>query len=103
MLERERFDVLHDHGDGTLAAFADRLRVAVVHTLHGPFDEESSAFYGRHGECVSLVALSRARRRWPRRASAWTTWSRTRWTRGVTTLELRWHRTAVGRRGVEMR
>lgn len=60
LLERERFDVLHDHGDGTLVAFADRLRTPVVHTLHGPFDEAACAFYGRHGASVSLVALSRA-------------------------------------------
>jgi glycosyltransferase involved in cell wall biosynthesis len=63
MLERERFDVLHDHGDGTLVAFADRLRLPVVHTLHGPFDDASSEFYRRHGECVSLVALSHAQAR----------------------------------------
>lgn len=55
-----RFDVVHDHGDGTLLAFADRIGVPVVHTLHGPFDEQGRAFYARHAHRARFVALSRA-------------------------------------------
>src|SRR5215207_10162516 len=53
------FDVLHDHCGFTAFAFADRIDTAVVHTLHGPFTEETSAFYARHGHKASAVALSR--------------------------------------------
>jgi glycosyltransferase involved in cell wall biosynthesis len=54
------FDVIHDHGDGTLLAFADRFGAPVVHTLHGPFDAQGSAFYARHAHRARFVALSRA-------------------------------------------
>jgi len=53
------FDVLHDHCGFTAFAFADRIDTPVVHTLHGPFTEETSAFYARHGHKASAVALSR--------------------------------------------
>jgi glycosyltransferase involved in cell wall biosynthesis len=52
------FDVLHDHCGFTAFAFADRIAAPVVHTLHGPFTEETSAFYARHGGKASAVALS---------------------------------------------
>jgi len=54
------FDVIHDHGDGTLLAFADQFPVPVVHTLHGPFDDQGKAFYARHAHRARFVALSRA-------------------------------------------
>jgi glycosyltransferase involved in cell wall biosynthesis len=53
------FDVLHDHCGFTAFAFADRIDVPMVHTLHGPFTEETSAFYARHGHKARAVALSR--------------------------------------------
>jgi glycosyltransferase involved in cell wall biosynthesis len=53
------FDVLHDHCGFTAFAFADRIDTPVVHTLHGPFTDETSAFYARHGHKASAVALSR--------------------------------------------
>lgn len=56
------FDVLHDHSGFTAVAMAHRLPVPVVHTLHGPFDEHTSAFYARHGHKVRLVAISRYQR-----------------------------------------
>ena len=31
----------------------------MVHTLHGPFTEDTSAFYARHAHKASVVALSR--------------------------------------------
>ena len=53
------FDVLHDHCGFTAFAFADRIDTPVLHTLHGPFTEDTSAFYARHAHKASVVALSR--------------------------------------------
>jgi hypothetical protein len=53
------FDILHDHCGFTAFAFADRIDTPVLHTLHGPFTEETSAFYARHGHKACAVALSR--------------------------------------------
>ena len=55
----EPFDVIHDHCGFTAFAFADRIETPVLHTLHGPFTPETSAFYARHGHKASAVALSR--------------------------------------------
>jgi glycosyltransferase involved in cell wall biosynthesis len=55
----EAFDVLHDNCGFTAFAFADRIDTPLVHTLHGPFTEETSAFYARHGHKACAVALSR--------------------------------------------
>jgi glycosyltransferase involved in cell wall biosynthesis len=52
------FDVLHDHCGFTAFAFADRIDTPVVHTLHGPFTDDTSAFYARHAHKASAVALS---------------------------------------------
>jgi glycosyltransferase involved in cell wall biosynthesis len=53
------FDVLHDNCGFTAFAFADRIDTPVVHTLHGPFTKDTSAFYARHAHKASAVALSR--------------------------------------------
>jgi len=53
------FDVLHDHCGFTAFAFADRVEPPVLHTLHGPFTDETTAFYARHGHKARAVALSR--------------------------------------------
>ena len=53
------FDVLHDHSGFTAFAFADRIDIPMVHTLHGPFTDDTSAFYARHGHKAKAVALSR--------------------------------------------
>jgi glycosyltransferase involved in cell wall biosynthesis len=53
------FDVLHDHCGFTAFAFADRVETPVLHTLHGPFTDETTAFYARHGHKARAVALSR--------------------------------------------
>jgi glycosyltransferase involved in cell wall biosynthesis len=52
------FDVLHDHCGFTAFAFADRIETPVIHTLHGPFTDETSAFYERHADKASVIALS---------------------------------------------
>ena len=54
------YDVVHDHCGFTGLAFADRLRTPLVHTLHGPFDDDTCAFYAEHGSKGALVAISRA-------------------------------------------
>jgi glycosyltransferase involved in cell wall biosynthesis len=53
------FDVVHDHCGFTAFAFADRIETPLVHTLHGPFNGETSAFYARHADKACAVALSR--------------------------------------------
>jgi glycosyltransferase involved in cell wall biosynthesis len=54
------FQIIHDHSGFALVAVADRVDIPVLHTLHGPFDDKSSAFYGRHGRKVWLSSLSDA-------------------------------------------
>lgn len=54
------FDVVHDHCGFTALALADRLDVSLVHTLHGPFDPGTAAFYAGHGHKGALVAISAA-------------------------------------------
>ena len=39
------FDLIHDHSGFTALAMADRVSLPVVHTLHGPFNDETSPFY----------------------------------------------------------
>jgi glycosyltransferase involved in cell wall biosynthesis len=56
---QEPFDVIHDHCGFAAFAFADRIDTPVIHTLHGPFTDETSAFYARHGHKAKAVALSR--------------------------------------------
>jgi glycosyltransferase involved in cell wall biosynthesis len=53
------FDLVHDHCGFTAFAFADRVDTPVLHTLHGPFTDETRAFYARHGHKARAVALSR--------------------------------------------
>jgi glycosyltransferase involved in cell wall biosynthesis len=55
----EPFDVIHDHCGFAAFAFADRIDTPVIHTLHGPFTDETRAFYARHGHKAKAVALSR--------------------------------------------
>jgi glycosyltransferase involved in cell wall biosynthesis len=55
----EPFDIVHDHCGFTAFAFADRLETPLVHTLHGPFTRETSAFYARHARKAPVIALSR--------------------------------------------
>lgn len=59
--ERGRpFDIIHDHAGFTMVAIADRVDVPVLHTMHGPFTEDTAAFYRRHGTKVWLAGLSHA-------------------------------------------
>jgi len=57
------FDVVHDHSGYTALAMADRLGVPLAHTVHGPFDEDTSPYYAQHARKGSLVCISRAQAR----------------------------------------
>jgi glycosyltransferase involved in cell wall biosynthesis len=56
------YDVIHDHCGFTALAMADRVAAPLVHTLHGPLDDDPCvhAFYDHHGHKVMAVALSEA-------------------------------------------
>jgi glycosyltransferase involved in cell wall biosynthesis len=54
------FDILHDHSGYTLVAMADRVDVPVLHTVHGPFEDEPRAFYAQHADKVWISTLTRA-------------------------------------------
>jgi glycosyltransferase involved in cell wall biosynthesis len=56
------YDVIHDHCGFTAFAMADRIAVPVVHTLHGPFTSDTSAFYAHHAGKAHAVAISQAQR-----------------------------------------
>ena len=53
---------MHDHSGFTAFAFAGRLATPLVHTLHGPFTRETSAFYARNAGKASVLALSEYQR-----------------------------------------
>ena len=56
----DRFDVIHDHCGFTALAMANRIDTPLVHTLHGPFNADTAAFYARHGHKGTLVGISHA-------------------------------------------
>jgi glycosyltransferase involved in cell wall biosynthesis len=56
----DAYAVVHDHCAYCALAMADRLDVPLVHTLHGPFDEDNRAFYREHGHKGTIVAISHA-------------------------------------------
>ena len=57
------YDVVHDHSGFTAFAFANRLRTPLVHTLHGPFTDDTGMFYARHAAKGCAIALSDYQRR----------------------------------------
>ena len=52
-------DLIHDHCGFTGLAMAGRISTPIVHTLHGPFTQQTAAFYARHAHKASLVSISR--------------------------------------------
>jgi glycosyltransferase involved in cell wall biosynthesis len=56
----QAFDVVHDHCGYTPLAMADRTDVPLVHTVHGPFDRETSLYYDHHGRKGNVVCISRS-------------------------------------------
>ncbi|MFP5361437.1 MAG: glycosyltransferase family 4 protein [Thermoleophilia bacterium] len=59
----EPFHIVHDHSGFVALAFANRLRTPLVHTLHGPFTDDTRAFYAQHGGKGNAIALSEHQRR----------------------------------------
>src|SRR4051812_31764067 len=47
--EGRPFDVVHDHSGYTALAMADRLDTPLVHTVHGPFDQDTKPYYAVNG------------------------------------------------------
>jgi glycosyltransferase involved in cell wall biosynthesis len=58
--EGRPYDVIHDHIGHVALAMADRVSAPLVHTLHGPFNEEACQFYAEHGRKACIVAISQA-------------------------------------------
>jgi glycosyltransferase involved in cell wall biosynthesis len=56
----DEFDVIHDHSGYTALAMADRIGVPLVHTVHGPFDDETGRYYDHHGGKGHVVCISRS-------------------------------------------
>src|SRR3982074_1604958 len=54
------FDVVHAHSGYTALAMADRLPTPLVHTVHGPFDHDTSPYYAFHGRKGHVVCISRS-------------------------------------------
>jgi glycosyltransferase involved in cell wall biosynthesis len=52
------FDVVHDHCGFTAFAMADRLSTPLLHTLHGPFTAQTSAFYAHHADNAWVAGIS---------------------------------------------
>jgi glycosyltransferase involved in cell wall biosynthesis len=52
------FDLVHDHCGYTPLAMANRLALPLVHTVHGPFDQDTSRHYSYHGAKGGLVCIS---------------------------------------------
>jgi glycosyltransferase involved in cell wall biosynthesis len=58
--EGNPFDVVHDHSGFTALAMADRLDTPLVHTVHGPFDDDTKPYYAVNGPNGAVVCISRA-------------------------------------------
>jgi glycosyltransferase involved in cell wall biosynthesis len=54
------FDVVHDHCGFTPLAMADRLALPLVHTVHGPFDDDTSVYYSYNGRKGAVVCISQS-------------------------------------------
>jgi glycosyltransferase involved in cell wall biosynthesis len=59
-LDGRPFDLVHDHSGWVALAMADRLQVPVLHTVHGPFDDQTSRFYAAHAHKAALSCISHA-------------------------------------------
>jgi glycosyltransferase involved in cell wall biosynthesis len=57
------FDLIHDHNSAVALANANRIATPLVHTVHGPFDADTTPFYDTHGAKGRLVCISEAQKR----------------------------------------
>jgi glycosyltransferase involved in cell wall biosynthesis len=55
-----RFDVIHDHCGYTPLALADQIETPLVHTVHGPFNDETNDYYAHNGHNGHVVCISHA-------------------------------------------
>jgi len=64
-LHDSEFDVIHDHAGvvGPVLGALLRGKPPVIHTLHGPWTEETRLLYELVGQHINLVAISDAQRR----------------------------------------
>jgi glycosyltransferase involved in cell wall biosynthesis len=60
LIDGEPFDMVHDHSGYTALAMANRLDYPFVHTVHGPFDDNTKPYYSVQGSKGSLVCISHA-------------------------------------------
>jgi glycosyltransferase involved in cell wall biosynthesis len=56
--EQRPFDIVHDHSGFVMFAMAEAMPAPVLHTVHGPLDAETAAFYGRHAHRAWVAGLS---------------------------------------------
>jgi glycosyltransferase involved in cell wall biosynthesis len=56
--EGRPFDVIHDHCGYTPLAMANRIDTPLVHTVHGPFDDDTKPHYATHGGKGAVVCIS---------------------------------------------
>jgi glycosyltransferase involved in cell wall biosynthesis len=59
----EAFDLVHNHCGYTPLAMANRLEIPLVHTVHGPFDDDTKPYYAVHSSKGSLVCISQSQAR----------------------------------------
>jgi glycosyltransferase involved in cell wall biosynthesis len=52
------FDVVHDHSGFTALAMADRIEPPLVHTVHGPFDQDTTIYYDHNARKGGIVCIS---------------------------------------------
>lgn len=57
------FDIIHDHSGFIGVAFSPLSPIPVVHTVHGPMNNESSLIYGFFSDYCNYVAISSAQAR----------------------------------------
>lgn len=56
------FDIVHDHSGFAAVPFAAFIDTPVVHTLHGPFTEDTCSFYQTFRDSAHYVAISEYQR-----------------------------------------
>ncbi|HEY0318816.1 MAG TPA: glycosyltransferase family 4 protein [Solirubrobacterales bacterium] len=54
------FDVIHDNCGYTPLALADQIETPLVHTVHGPFNDETVDYYATNGHNGTIVCISHA-------------------------------------------
>ena len=57
------FDVVHDHSGYVALAMGDRVATPMVHTVHGPFDQDTKPYYTANGRNGAVVCISQAQAR----------------------------------------